>query len=64
MSTPGRSTQIYADAVFLDLENHSNHKPPNGNELFEEGPPIDPYDHAYYTLRGDHGEPIAHMPVS
>lgn len=64
MSTPGRSTQIYADAAVLDMEICSNHKPLNGNELFEEGPMKDPYDHAYYTLRGNHGGPIAHMPVS
>ena len=64
MSTPERSTQIYADAAVLDIETCSNHKPTNGNELFEEDPMKDSYDHAYYTLRGNHGRPITHMPVS
>ena len=59
----GLSAQTYADATALGAQIRHKSNLLKGDELFEANPVEDLHEEVY-VLRGDHGEPIAHMPVS
>ena len=59
----GLSAQIYADPTALGGHIRHNSNFLNGDELFE-GNSVEYLHEEVCVLRGDHGEAIAHMPVS